>query len=175
MSVDCPHCGVSTELLLAPVTEEPTIPRRTILWTGITVLILLFGLAGSWVTLKRAERKVAANQAVAHAGPESNVPPAAPEEQPLAAGSEGFAASEINLLKAAGSSVVYATGTLTNATTRQRFGVKIVVELFDGAGRKLGETTDYAKVLEPNAVWNFRALVLDSKVRTGKVSAIHEE
>src|SRR5438552_6339175 len=66
-SIDCPHCGQATELLLALPPEEPTIPRRTMVWTAITVLILLAGLAGALVALKRAERKAATRQQITKA------------------------------------------------------------------------------------------------------------
>ena len=46
-------------LMLALPREEPTIPRSTIVWTLITVLLLLGGLGAALVALKRAERKAA--------------------------------------------------------------------------------------------------------------------
>src|SRR5262245_8716222 len=75
-SVDCPHCGKSTDLWLAPPPEEPTIPRRTVIWTLITVFILLSGLAGAVIALKRAERRAAVkretNQATTAASPSNS-------------------------------------------------------------------------------------------------------
>src|SRR5207302_6549725 len=50
-SIDCPHCGKSTELMLALPPEEPTIPRSTIVWTLITILLLLAGLGGALIAL----------------------------------------------------------------------------------------------------------------------------
>src|SRR5262252_2806489 len=61
-SIDCPHCGKVTALWLALPPEEPTIPRRTVIWTMITVLILFSGLAGAIIALKRAERRAAAKR-----------------------------------------------------------------------------------------------------------------
>jgi len=63
-SIDCPHCGKSTELMLALPPAEPTIPRSTIVWTLITILLLLAGLGGALIALKRAERKAAAQQQI---------------------------------------------------------------------------------------------------------------
>jgi predicted secreted protein len=51
----CPHCGDMTELTLERPPEQPTIPRRVIVWTVIAVLILLGGLAASFYALKRAQ------------------------------------------------------------------------------------------------------------------------
>ena len=61
-NIDCPHCGKSTELMLALPPEEPTIPRSTIIWTLVTILLFLAGLGGALIALKRAERKAAAQQ-----------------------------------------------------------------------------------------------------------------
>ncbi len=54
----CPHCGQQAELLLARPLEEPTIPRRVLVWTGIAVLILLLGFAGVLYALKRSQAYV---------------------------------------------------------------------------------------------------------------------
>src|SRR6478736_176129 len=59
LSTDCPHCGKQTDLLLALPKEEPIIPRATIVYTLIAVIILVAGLAGAIIALKMAERKVA--------------------------------------------------------------------------------------------------------------------
>ena len=56
--VDCPLCGQPTELLLARPVEEPTIPRATLVWTLVAVLVLGGGLVGALIALNRAERLV---------------------------------------------------------------------------------------------------------------------
>src|SRR5882724_7438642 len=58
LNTDCPHCGKQTELLLASPKEEPIIPRITIIYTVIAVVILAAGLAGAVVALKMAQRKL---------------------------------------------------------------------------------------------------------------------
>jgi len=50
--------------MLALPPAEPTIPRSTIVWTLITILLLLAGLGGALIALKRAERKAAAQQQI---------------------------------------------------------------------------------------------------------------
>src|SRR5947208_123705 len=74
MSVDCPHCGKVTELLLATPPEEPMVPRRTIIWTALTVLILLAGLAAALVALNRAERRAVARRQAGEPVPAASVP-----------------------------------------------------------------------------------------------------
>ena len=51
----CPRCRKQTELRLESPPEEPTVPRRAILWTIVTVLILVGGLVAALVALKRYE------------------------------------------------------------------------------------------------------------------------
>ena len=50
--------------MLALPAEEPTIPRSTIVWTLVTILLLLAGLGGALIALKRAERKAAAQRQI---------------------------------------------------------------------------------------------------------------
>jgi hypothetical protein len=50
----CPHCGQGTELRLPKLPEEPTIPRRAIIWGLVAAFILLLGLVGSMIALKEA-------------------------------------------------------------------------------------------------------------------------
>src|SRR5260370_38148591 len=55
-TIDCPHCGKPTELLLAAPPEEPSVPRMTIVWTLVAVLVLALGLAGARAALNRAQK-----------------------------------------------------------------------------------------------------------------------
>ena len=177
-SIDCPHCHQVTELLLPAPRQEPAIPLTTLVWTAVTVSLLFLGLAGALVALKKAEKKVAqqkieqGNSKKADEPPTDNSPPPAADD-PLA--KIGFSASEVILQKNPGSSLVYAVGTLNNKSARQRFGVKLYLELFDAAEQKIGVATDYQQVIEPHATWNFRALVVDSKTALAKISSIKEE
>ena len=53
---ECPHCGQTTELLLHRPPEEAIIPRKVIVWTLVTVLILMVAFGGAIIALKRAQR-----------------------------------------------------------------------------------------------------------------------
>ena len=86
-----------------------------------------------------------------------------------------FRASSVTLDKGQGSSVVYAVGTVGNLTNRQRFGVRVELELLDANGGKVGSATDYRPTLEPNEEWRFRALVVEKKVASAKIAAIKED
>jgi len=86
-----------------------------------------------------------------------------------------FAISPAKLEKTPGSSLVYVTGKVRNLTSRQRFGVKIEFQLFDANHTAIGKATDYHPVLEPDGVWRFKALVMESKVATVRLHSITED
>src|SRR5439155_13406554 len=88
---------------------------------------------------------------------------------------DDFKVSKISLQKTAGSSLVYAIGTVRNNSDYQRFGVRIELDLLDASGKKIGSTKDYVKVIEPRRDWRFRALVLAPKTASVKVGQIKEE
>jgi len=178
LAADCPHCGQQTELLLAAPPEEPTIPRRTIVWAVIGIVILVMGLVGAIAALKRAERWAARQKHQAESAAvvegQSNAPvDAASMEDPQA--QNGFVVSAVVLEKAAGTSLVYAVGTVKNTSDHKRFGVKVELDLFDAGDQKVGTATDYQQVMETNSVWQFKALVVDTKAATAKVAGIKED
>jgi hypothetical protein len=59
----CPHCGKQTDLVLTVPMQEPAVPLRSIVYTCITILILIGGLIAAIIALKRAERMVGRNPA----------------------------------------------------------------------------------------------------------------
>lgn len=54
--IPCPYCHKPTELQLATPPVEPLISRKAVAWTVVTVVILLLGLAGAFMALKRAHK-----------------------------------------------------------------------------------------------------------------------
>src|SRR2546423_130538 len=100
MTGDCPHRGKPTELLLQAPKLEPTLPRKTIVWTLVAVLVLALGLAASLVAVKRAKRLVARQKATSAQATEGTNR-AFQEENPLAR--EGFIAGRVTLEKVQGS------------------------------------------------------------------------
>ncbi|HWX22351.1 MAG TPA: FxLYD domain-containing protein [Candidatus Binatia bacterium] len=178
MPSQCPHCGQQTDLLLATPPEEPSMTRRAMLWTVSAVLILGLGLGASLIALKKAQRLVRQKEI------ESNVQtPNTKHQTPntkaeVSGGEEvqnGFMVSPITLEKTAGSSLVYAVGTVKNTTDRQRFGVRVELELLDGEGNKVGTAKDYQQVMEAGAEWQCKALVVESKAASAKLAGIKEE
>jgi len=157
-------------------SAEPAIPRSTIIWTGITVFLLVLGLFGALAALKRAEKAAVARRQPVTATPlQTNIENAqlSPDDEVLL--KADFQRTSVTLQKNPGSSLVYAIGTLTNKAARQRFGVKLILDLFDEAGVKVGETTDYQQLIEPGGQWNFRALVVAPKATSARIDSIHED
>jgi hypothetical protein len=180
LSTECPHCHEQTELLLAAPPEEPTVPRRTIVWAIIGVVVLSFGLIAALVALKRAERWAARQKrqpelSASNAISTEQRPEIAKEAVVTTIEQNGFTVSAITLETTPGTSRVYAVGTLKNKDDRKRFGVKVELDLFDATDQNLGVATDYHAVLEPAAEWHFKALVLDTKATSAKIASIKEE
>ncbi|HVV72223.1 MAG TPA: hypothetical protein VHI52_12110, partial [Verrucomicrobiae bacterium] len=106
----CPHCGQQTELLLAAPLYEPTVPRRTIVWALIGIVVLCLGFGGSLVALKRAQRWAAHQKSQAQSPAPTTTNQDSNMEQSPAPGTEqnGFAVGGIVLETAPGTSRVYA-------------------------------------------------------------------
>jgi len=182
MAIECPHCGKMTEFTLAAAPQEPTINRRTLVWTIIAGAILAIGVVG----LLTASKLLKSYAAKHRKNPAAVAPSAADTQQPVAnpasaslidaaPADDGFHVSAVTLEKARDNSLVYAVGTLTNATKRQRFGVKIELDLFNATGEKVGMARDYQSVLDPGGQWHFKALVVDLRAVSAKVAGIKEE
>ena len=165
---NCPHCGQPTEFLLAPPPEAASaaVSKNRIAFVVIAVVIGVAGIIGAQLAVKRAKRMVGAPEAP---------PPAASaptKANPFAA--QHFEAAEVKFENAPGSNVRYARGVVTNLKNQQRFGVKVEVDLLDAGGNRVGTATDYTSVMEPNATWNFRAMVMEPKATSAKITALKE-
>jgi len=171
-AADCPHCGQPTELMLAlpPGADSPG-RTKAIIFTIAVLVIVIGGGAGIMLALKRAQRISAQKKgSVAMAAPTQTPTQPADPFTPL-----GFQTSAVTLEKVDGTSLVYARGTITNRANRQRFSVRVELDLLDSNGSKLGSATDYCATIEPNSEWRFRAQVLDKKAASAKIAAIKED
>jgi len=174
----CPHCGQETELLLALPAAESGVPRKAIYWSIAAFIMLGLGLSGALIALRRAEKMVARQKQ--HAAALVPVPEATnsfdgTETSTNAPSQADLSVSEITLEKTAGSSLVYAVGTVKNSSNRQRFGVKIQLALLDATGQKVGSATDYRQMLEPQSQWQFKALVVDSKAVSARLESVRDD
>jgi hypothetical protein len=59
LTARCPHCRQETELVLAPPPQEPVIPRRVMIWTVVTVLLMIAALMALLARLNQLERRAA--------------------------------------------------------------------------------------------------------------------
>ena len=168
--VECPHCGGQTTLLPGPPADavtpgnSPVAPKRKIpVVLGAVVLIGFLAAAG--VTLRWFKQPEAIPPV-----PRQTTPPApAPEDNDL------LQAGPVTLQKTEGSALIYAMGTIRNNSNRQRFGVKIELDLLDGQDQKIGTAGDYIAILEPHKDWQFRALLTQPKAVKVQVAKIVEQ
>lgn len=155
---------------------EPTVPRRVLVWTCAAVLILCAALVAAFVGLNKAQRWAAGQKrAVLSANnPAAATTPGSPADEAFT--QNEFSCSPVTLDKAPDSSLVYARGTIENRAARQRFGVKVELDLLDSTGTKVGNAKDYQGLMEPGGRWAFRALVVKpNNVVSAKVTAITEQ
>ncbi len=87
----------------------------------------------------------------------------------------GLKPGEVTLEKTGDGRLVYAIGSLTNFTQRQRFGVKVTFDVLDEHRNKIGAATDYIDVIEPGKAWKFRALVTDKNATAAKLIHVKEQ
>ncbi len=190
--INCPHCQWPT-LLSLPKSKTVEIGggakarKRSFINFGIAALGIAAaaGLAFVLLQMRRVEqppvRPVATNAVSATNHPstsdmaalaQASAPP--PKPKPPVDLWDGLRPSRISLEKAAEGSLIYAVGTLTNSTAKQRFGVKVELEIMDEHKKKIGSATDYTDVIEPGKVWKFRALVTYKNAGSARFSAVSE-
>jgi hypothetical protein len=168
-TVTCPHCQWDTVLVGAKVGKaRPSIILSLVL--GVAVLA-----GGAWAVLHF--RPPTAPEVVVSPPPAPTNIPVKPKPKPKPAPDpwHGLHAGPVKLEKAGNGSLVYAVGDVHNDSKRQRFGVKVELDVFDADNKKVGTATDYASVIEPGKDWHFRALLTDRTAASAKLTQIHEQ
>ncbi|MEI6394197.1 MAG: hypothetical protein WCT12_24220 [Verrucomicrobiota bacterium] len=69
LTAPCPHCAKDTELMLATPPLEPTVPRKVIVWTLVTIVILVAGFSVLLAGLNHFEKEAARKKQKADATP----------------------------------------------------------------------------------------------------------
>ena len=171
MTLACPHCQTPTELTVEVAEVTGAQPRRSwLVWTAFVVLVVIVGMT-VWVTvmLKRIDRrKTARNKTITTTAVKTNVAAANPVSV-----LNNFEVGEVRVLREG--SLNYAVGSLRNTLAKQRFSVRAEVELLDETSRVVGTASDYAPVIEPNAEWRFRAMILKGSPASARVTRIREQ
>ena len=161
----CPRCRKQTELTLAPVPDEPLVPRKAIILTVVASVILVLGLIVTLVGLKHFEKLTARqnDRAVPAAGAKATTTVA------------GFDVLALSLEKGQGANGTYAVGTVVNTSGRPRSRVTLEIDLLDAGGRKVGVVRASRPVFEPGAKWEIKLPVAtESKAVSAKVASIKE-
>jgi hypothetical protein len=166
--IDCPHCGGQTTLVSIHEKIPAKSGRRGSIIIGF-LLVLILVTAG--LILDRSKI------------PKPAVLPQIPVAQTITNAAiletfnelNDFKISVVTLKKSESGGLVYAIGTVKNNTARQRFGVKIELDLLDEQDDKIGSASDYIAVLEPQGEWQFKALLTEPKVIKAKLSNIEEQ
>jgi hypothetical protein len=179
-SVDCPHCGWPTELTIPPPPELSAPSPRNLTWPVIGLCVLLLGMIASFVVLRMVKKlalkdRSARSAALAAQSTNNLAKTGSPAVTTPSISTNDFNVAGITLEKAKDSNFVYVIGSVRNESDRQRFGVRVDLDLFDQAGMKVGRTSDYRQTLGPKADWRFKALVLQSKAASATLASIKEE
>jgi hypothetical protein len=180
-TIPCPHCGHPTELALEIPAELIKRPSHGLKWFiagavilvvgGIAIAAILF--KAQQLTNRAREKNEALRRSMLSAQTNTTTRSTAPS--PTAKIINGFSSSPVTIDQATGSSLTYATGTLKNETDKQRFGVRLELEVFDRAGTKIGTAKDSAQIMEPHGVWNFRALVVQKNAASARIASVKEQ
>lgn len=179
-TVPCPHCRWPTELVLDTPEEISARPRRSLKWVVAGAVILFVGVVGvaaALVLARKLLRGPHSSQAAARAESRAVRTNQMPATERVATNlMNGFAISAVQIERTPNTTLLYASGTMTNETDKQRFGVTVEMELLDSSGRKIGGAKDYSRdAIEPHGTWAFRALLVQKATTSARVSAIREQ
>jgi hypothetical protein len=162
--VDCPHCGEQTKLVLTPAKSVGKLAINT----GLVLSVLTLVASSMGIYWRMTQKPGPSLGHATQTSTKAAIPKAFIEMN-------DFQIGEITLKKADGSGLVYAQGTVTNVTDRQRFGVKIELDLFNEHDDKIGNASDYLAVLEPHKAWQFNALLTEPKTAKAKLANLEEQ
>jgi DNA-directed RNA polymerase subunit RPC12/RpoP len=167
--IECPHCGAQTKLVSTPenssaqATEKPAKVPVAIL---IVIVLVAVGAMILWLKTHQSE----ALPAVVVAPAITNV--VIPKAFTVL---NDFEISKITLKKSEEGGLVYAIGVVKNDTSRQRFGVKIELDVLNEQDAKIGDASDYVAILEPHQRWQFMALLTAPKAAKAVPTRIEEQ
>jgi hypothetical protein len=166
--VDCPHCGGQTKLVSAPENPGALPTRKSANVIGAILLVLILVVVGELYYRLKAKQSALPALVLTPAITNVFIPKAFQDF-------DDFKISKITLKKSEEGGLVYAFGVVKNDTNRQRFGVKVTLDLHDAKDATIGSTSDYLAVLEPHQGWHFKALLTDPKAVSAVLARIEEQ
>ncbi len=178
VTIECPHCQKPTLLTVEAATPAGGASGRSWkFWVIVSALIVLVLLAVAVPVLvkriaDRLVRKPGIRAVTQAPAPPSNNLPAVPASSGPDVRND-FEVGPVSIDKSG--SIIYAEGTLKNTLPKQRFSVRVDVELHDSSGRDAGSATDYTPSIEANGEWRFRAMVLKKEAASARVTRIREQ
>lgn len=135
---------------------------------AVAVLAAAGGTAGWYFLAHRPAPLLSTEKAIpAKAAPVVAAPPPDPWH--------GLKAGPVSLEKAENGELVYAVGVLRNESDRQRFGIKVELNLLDAQGEKVGSAMDQVGSILPGKEWKFKALVMERKSARAEVASVTEQ
>jgi hypothetical protein len=183
-TIACPHCQWNTVLTPSnspkiEVGGGPASRKRIFIGFRIAVVLVAAAGVGGFLFLGAKHPAVAPQ----FSGTNSNASASAdaskqiPNQKPTPAPDpwHGLKAGPVALEKQGDGRLVFAVGMLRNTSNRERFGVKVDVDVLDAHGEKIGTATDYTQVMEPGKEWKFRAMVTDKKAAKARLGDIKEQ
>jgi hypothetical protein len=155
--LQCPHCGQPLDL--HPAKSSAKWP----LFLIAAVVLGAIATAGAYWASHRT-KKASSPTAAAHTTPSA---------KPVSISTNNFTLTNIGFERQG--SLRYLRGSLRNDLTRQRFGVKLQLDLLDADEGRVGSASDYRPVMQAGEVWQFRALALEPAAVTATIVSIQED
>jgi len=144
------------------------------MWILIVVAVLVF--VGGFVLLKRlGELRRQQTELIDTKLKSTTAVVTHPKPEPEPDFWNGLKPGPVAFAKTPNSRLTYAVGTIRNDTDRQRFGVKVLLDVLDANGEKVGTTTDYTQFIDAHKDWTFKAQVAESKGTAAKILSISEK
>jgi DNA-directed RNA polymerase subunit RPC12/RpoP len=183
--ITCPHCGEPTLLAVThagpvEIGGGPAARKRIYLAFAMAACVMALAGGGAYFYFNHhnSQQEVAAPvrpDQTSNFTSVASAPIPPPKRKTPPDPWHGLKPGKVSLEKKGDSQLIYAIGTLTNDTTRQRFGVKVEIDVLDAHRNKLGSATDYTEVIEPGKEWKFRALVTDKTATAVKLTNVKEQ
>jgi hypothetical protein len=176
-TVTCPHCGAATTLLSysSPLNAAPQKKNHKATFVVISLGLLFAVISGVAIVKSHSGKKQNDSIVEPIKSTQAETPNESPAPIPASDTHSDFVVGKISLQRIEGSGLVYATGTLKNLLKKQRFGVKVELNLLNEQDQDIGVASDYTPVIEAGKEWQFKALLAQPGTVKVTVADIKEQ